>query len=107
MRKSIVGGLLQKWKNKHVLCQKFPAIEGRPESSKWSLQQLAVGEWQNMHGLNTKKNHLEAQNTTEYIAVLLNPGCRLTLHVCIEKEHSGCLMLIPFATEIAVGLNRA
>ena len=43
MHKSIVGGLLQKWKNKYVLCQKFPAIEGRPESSKWSLQQLAVG----------------------------------------------------------------
>lgn len=60
-----------------------------------------------MHGLNTKKNYREAQDTTEYIAVVLNPGCWPTLHVCIKKDEKGCLLLIPFATETAVELNRA
>lgn len=33
-----------------------------------------------------QKNYREAQDTTEYIAVVLNPGCWPTLHVCIKKD---------------------
>ena len=89
MRKSIAGSLLQKWKkkNKHILCQKNPS-NWRPT---WIQQmKLAAISCRGNDKICTvwtpKKIHLEVRDTTEYIAVLLNPGCRLTLHVCFEKE---------------------
>lgn len=59
-----------------------------------------------MHGLHTKKFDLEAQDTTEYISVLLNPGHRHCMFTS-KKENRVCLMQIPSATETAVELNRA
>lgn len=59
-----------------------------------------------MHGLNTKKIWSGRTHTTEYISVLLSPGC--WHHIFASKKENGvCLMQISSATEIAVELNRA